>query len=188
MFTELRGDRRAGLAHRHDGGALHGVLGTLEQLGLAVAGHGPLNDRPAVGLVDGDLILQPDLDELVALAGRHVELELLELGLDDAVQGRVARRQSQRFEVRRFAEHPFEQRREHRDVCVAERDRPQRLIGDVFGVDEVVQLVGYDDAHGDRQRLDERPGERRLDDDLGAAAAREARGRGTRQQAELRRV
>ena len=50
--------------------------------------------RAPFGLVDTHLILQPDLDELVALAGRHVELELLELGLDDAVQGRVAGRQA----------------------------------------------------------------------------------------------
>jgi hypothetical protein len=43
----------------------------------------------------------------------------------------------------------FEQRLEHRDVRVAERDRPQRLVGDVFCVDEVVQLVWNDDAHAD---------------------------------------
>jgi hypothetical protein len=82
--------------------------------------------------------------------------------------------------ISRLLEHPFEQRREHCDVGIAERDRPQRLVGDVFRIDEVVQLVGDHDAHVDRQRLDERPGESRFDDDFGAAAACEARGRSNR--------
>jgi hypothetical protein len=91
--------------------------------------------------------LQPDLDELVALALRHVEFELLELRLDDAVERRV--RRCERVEIASFPKHAVEQRREHGDVGVAESDRPQRLIGDVFGIDEVVQLVRDDDAHAD---------------------------------------
>jgi hypothetical protein len=80
-------------------------------------------------------------------------------------------------------EHSFEEGLEHRNVGVAERDRPQRLVGDVLGVDEVIELVGDHDAHADGQRVDERSRKRRFDDDLGAAASRDARCHGDRQRA-----
>src|SRR6185503_13982401 len=73
LLIEFRRDRSACFAHGHDRRTLHGILRVANQLGLAVAGDRPLQHGPAARFVDRDLVLHPDLDELVAFADGHVE-------------------------------------------------------------------------------------------------------------------
>src|SRR5690606_19416583 len=116
-------------------------------------------------------ILHPDLYELVASADGDVELELLEHRLQHAVElCRGVPGEGYVVDLARLREHGFEQRRKHRDVRVAETDRPGRLLRQALRVDVVLQLRAENDTHPDRHRLDQRAGKIGLDDDRGGAA------------------